>query len=71
MIGATWGKFEISCLSFDSNLCLVNCFITEFVCDPNVIVVLLAEAVPKKILDMMNVENITRENVASHLQAFF
>ncbi|MCH87290.1 two-component response regulator ARR12-like, partial [Trifolium medium] len=29
------------------------------------------KAVPKKILDMMNVENITRENVASHLQAFF
>jgi two-component response regulator (ARR-B family) len=27
-----------------------------------------AEAVPKKILDLMNVENITRENVASHLQ---
>lgn len=32
---------------------------------------MLAEAVPKKILDMMNVENLTRENVASHLQAFF
>ena len=30
-----------------------------------------AEAVPKKILDLMNVENITRENVASHLQVQF
>ncbi|CAL5204968.1 unnamed protein product [Lathyrus oleraceus] len=28
------------------------------------------KAVPKKILDMMNVENITRENVASHLQKY-
>ncbi|PWZ22216.1 Two-component response regulator ORR24 [Zea mays] len=28
------------------------------------------EAVPKKILDLMNVENITRENVASHLQKY-
>lgn len=28
-----------------------------------------AEAVPKKILDLMNVEKLTRENVASHLQA--
>lgn len=27
-----------------------------------------AEAVPKKILDLMNVEGLTRENVASHLQ---
>jgi hypothetical protein len=30
-----------------------------------------SEAVPKKILDLMNVENITRENVASHLQVEF
>jgi SHAQKYF class myb-like DNA-binding protein len=29
-----------------------------------------AEAVPKKILDLMNVEKLTRENVASHLQAW-
>lgn len=29
-----------------------------------------AEAVPKKILDLMNVEKLTRENVASHLQAY-
>nr|KYP70278.1 Two-component response regulator ARR12 [Cajanus cajan] len=29
------------------------------------------KAVPKKILDLMNVEKLTRENVASHLQAFF
>jgi SHAQKYF class myb-like DNA-binding protein len=34
-----------------------------FVC-----VVLIAEAMPKKILDLMNVEKLTRENVASHLQ---
>lgn len=30
-----------------------------------------AEAVPKRILDLMNVEGLTRENVASHLQALF
>ena len=29
-----------------------------------------AEAVPKKILDLMNAEKLTRENVASHLQAY-
>jgi hypothetical protein len=29
---------------------------------------LIAEAVPKRILDQMNVEGLTRENVASHLQ---
>lgn len=28
-----------------------------------------AEAVPKRILDLMNVDGLTRENVASHLQA--
>jgi len=27
-----------------------------------------AEAVPKRILEMMNVHGLTRENVASHLQ---
>ena len=27
-----------------------------------------AEAVPKRILDQMDVEGLTRENVASHLQ---
>jgi len=31
-------------------------------------VLLSAEAVPKRILDIMNVDNLTRENVASHLQ---
>ncbi|KAI4335585.1 hypothetical protein L6164_014220 [Bauhinia variegata] len=30
----------------------------------------LDKAVPKKILDMMNVEGLTRENVASHLQKY-
>jgi len=34
-------------------------------------VVLLAEAVPEKILGLMNVENITGDEVASHLQAIF
>lgn len=29
-----------------------------------------AEAVPKRILDAMNVEGLTRENVASHLQVW-
>ncbi|CAL5358878.1 unnamed protein product [Camellia sinensis] len=29
-----------------------------------------SEAVPKRILDMMNVEKLTRENVASHLQKY-
>jgi len=29
-----------------------------------------AEAVPKKILEMMNVPGLTRENVASHLQVY-
>lgn len=29
-----------------------------------------AEAVPKKILELMNVEGLTRENVASHLQKY-
>ena len=30
-----------------------------------------AEAVPKKILEVMNVQGLTRENVASHLQVCF
>lgn len=33
--------------------------------------VCLAEVGPKKILDLMNVPWLTRENVASHLQVFF
>lgn len=28
------------------------------------------EAVPKRILDLMNVDGLTRENVASHLQKY-
>jgi SHAQKYF class myb-like DNA-binding protein len=30
----------------------------------------VAEAVPKRILELMNVEKLTRENVASHLQVW-
>jgi SHAQKYF class myb-like DNA-binding protein len=33
-------------------------------------VFVVAEAVPKKILDLMNDETLTRENVASHLQVY-
>jgi hypothetical protein len=40
---------------------LINFFYSNLALD--------AEAVPKKILDLMNVEKLTRENVASHLQA--
>jgi two-component response regulator (ARR-B family) len=29
-----------------------------------------AEAVPKKILELMSVHGLTRENVASHLQVY-
>jgi len=36
-----------------------------------IVAILLAEAVPKKILELMNVENLTREKVASHLQVLF
>jgi two-component response regulator (ARR-B family) len=35
----------------------------------NLIISVDAEAVPKRILELMNVERLTRENVASHLQA--
>lgn len=31
---------------------------------------MIAEAVPKKLLDVINVEGLTRENVASHLQKY-
>lgn len=31
----------------------------------------VAEAVPKRILDLLNVDGLTRENVASHLQVSF
>jgi len=34
-------------------------------------VILISEAVPKKILEVMNVDNISRESVASHLQVLF
>lgn len=33
-------------------------------------VCLFVEAVPKRILELMNVPSLTRENVASHLQVF-
>lgn len=32
------------------------------------ILAMISEAVPKKILELMNVPGLTRENVASHLQ---
>lgn len=35
---------------------------------PSCYVHISAEAVPKKILELMNVPGLTRENVASHLQ---
>lgn len=35
-----------------------------------VLLLLHAEAVPKRILELMNVEKLTRENVASHLQVW-
>lgn len=38
------------------------CFVFYFV--------VVAEAVPKRILELMNVEKLTRENVASHLQVW-
>ena len=31
----------------------------------------ISEAVPKRILELMNVPGLTRENVASHLQVWF
>jgi hypothetical protein len=31
----------------------------------------ISEAVPKRILELMNVPGLTRENVASHLQVYF
>ena len=31
----------------------------------------ISEAVPKRILELMNVPGLTRENVASHLQVCF
>jgi hypothetical protein len=34
-------------------------------------IIFYAEAVPKKILELMNVPGLTRENVASHLQVWF
>jgi len=33
--------------------------------------ILVLEAVPKRILELMNVPGLTRENVASHLQVGF
>lgn len=55
--------FDVICLHLEQ----VNQFMNVFF-----IFVLLSlcftEAVPKKILEMMDVPGITRENVASHLQ---
>lgn len=33
------------------------------------VLICIIEAMPKRILELMNVEKLTRENVASHLQA--
>lgn len=47
----------------------VQCMSTLPFCIPRCSnVILFTEAVPKRILDLMNVEGLTRENVASHLQ---
>ena len=35
------------------------------------LILILSEAVPKRILEIMNVRGLTRENVASHLQVWF
>lgn len=40
----------------------------DFVAPDMVSSIVIAEAFPKRILDLMNVEGLTRENVASHLQ---
>lgn len=45
--------------------CVEPFFIFTYVCFFSVSI---TEAVPKKILDLMNIEGLTRENVASHLQ---
>lgn len=43
--------------------------VTKRVTFSNIMHLCFAEAVPKRILDLMNVERLSRENVASHLQA--
>lgn len=45
-----------------------GCFFPCPLCGPQSHSVFLAEVGPKKILDLMNVPWLTRENVASHLQ---
>lgn len=52
-------------MSIFSNLTSVTCikFANEVFFHLN-----YTEAVPKRILDLMNVDGLTRENVASHLQ---
>lgn len=42
--------------------------IKAFLSNNDFVFSLKAEAVPKKILELMNVDKLTRENVASHLQ---
>ena len=51
------------------NLC-INCH--DAPADPDIASALqgLKHAVPKQILQLMNVEGMTRENVASHLQKY-
>lgn len=41
-----------------------------FLINPFSSIILISEAMPKRILDLMNDEKLTRENVASHLQKY-
>jgi two-component response regulator (ARR-B family) len=52
------------------DLSINNCSV-KYVSLNKYFVVVNAGAVPKKILEIMNVEGLTRENVASHLQVWF
>ncbi|KAF8399866.1 hypothetical protein HHK36_015737 [Tetracentron sinense] len=59
------GDIWLSYLLFTTFSCHLNNACIEPLC-----VILLAEVGPKKILDLMNVPWLTRENVASHLQKY-
>ena len=60
-------KFSIASLYFQELLLLFNCKILSHVTQTSHF---YTEAVPKKILELMNVPGLTRENVASHLQVW-